>query len=54
MSGPKISEMIKKMKIGEVEKQTGISQRMIRHYEEMGLFFPERMGSYRHYGEEEI
>jgi DNA-binding transcriptional MerR regulator len=37
------------VKIGEVSKLTGVSQRMIRHFESMNLLSPDRVGSYRHY-----
>ncbi len=37
------------MKIGEISKQTGVSQRMIRHFESMNLLSPERKGTYRIY-----
>jgi DNA-binding transcriptional MerR regulator len=39
------------VKIGEISKQTGVSQRMIRHFESMNIFSPERRGNYRVYSE---
>lgn len=43
------------MKINEVSKLLGISQRMLRYYEEQGLIKPLRTNSgYRHYGEREV
>ncbi|MDD0854320.1 MerR family transcriptional regulator [Halobacteriovorax sp. GB3] len=41
------------MKIGEVEKRTGISQRMIRHFESLNLFKASRIGKYRSYSEQD-
>ena len=41
------------MKIGEVSDLTGVSQRMIRHFEAMKLLAPERQGNYRHYSKED-
>jgi len=37
------------VKIGEISKQTGVSQRMIRHFEAMNLLDPQRVGNYRNY-----
>lgn len=38
------------MKIGELSKRTGVSQRMLRYYEECGLFKAVRAANgYRHY-----
>lgn len=43
------------MYIGEFSKRTGVSQRLIRYYEEKGLLFPDRDRSgYRTYAEEDI
>ncbi|ALU45238.1 MerR family transcriptional regulator [Pseudoalteromonas rubra] len=43
------------MKIGELSKQTGISIRMLRYYEEQGLLHPSRSPSgYRHYTPSDI
>ncbi|MEN6670290.1 MerR family transcriptional regulator [Psychrobacter sp. B38] len=40
------------MRIGELSEQTGISQRMLRYYEQKGLLKPERSSSgYRTYNE---
>ncbi|MGI8706003.1 MAG: Cu(I)-responsive transcriptional regulator [Sphingomicrobium sp.] len=41
------------MKIGEVAQSSGVSQRMIRHYEKIGLIAPaaRRDSGYRDYGE---
>jgi Cu(I)-responsive transcriptional regulator len=40
------------MNIGQVAKETGVSQRMIRHYEKIGLITPpaRRDSGYRDYG----
>lgn len=41
------------MRIGQLTKQTGASQKAIRLYESMGLLGPvERRGAYRHYSAE--
>lgn len=44
------------MKIGEVAAQAGISQRMIRHYEKIGLIAPAARGNsgYRDYDERDV
>lgn len=42
------------LKIGEVSEITGVSQRMIRHYESMKLISPARQGAYRSYGPDEV
>lgn len=44
------------MNIGEVARETGISQRMIRHYEAIGLIVPpvRRDSGYRDYGERDL
>ncbi|MDV3257072.1 MAG: Cu(I)-responsive transcriptional regulator [Sphingomonas sp.] len=44
------------MKIGEVSAAAGVSQRMIRHYEKIGLMPPaaRRDSGYRDYGEREL
>lgn len=44
------------MKIGEVARVSGVSQRMIRHYEQIGLVdaAPRRDSGYRDYGERDI
>lgn len=44
------------MNIGEVARETGISQRMIRHYEAIGLITPplRRDSGYRDYGERDL
>ena len=39
------------MKIGKVSKQTGVSQRMIRHFESLGIITPKRSGPYRSYSD---
>lgn len=43
------------MKIGELSRRSGISQRMIRYYEERGLLSPERSDSnYRNYVQDDV
>lgn len=44
------------MLIGEVSRRTGISARMLRHYEELGLVRPQARtsGGYRDYSEEDL
>ncbi|MCS5479130.1 MerR family transcriptional regulator [Corynebacterium sp. YIM 101645] len=44
------------MLIGEVSRRTGISARMLRHYEELGLVSPHARtsGGYRDYSEEDL
>jgi MerR family transcriptional regulator, copper efflux regulator len=46
---------VKTMKIGELSKRTGVSVRMLRHYEELGLVRPQRTAAgYRTYGAGDI
>jgi len=44
------------MKIGEISKASGVSQRMIRHYEKIGLIPPaaRRDSGYRDYDERDL
>lgn len=43
------------MNIGEAARQSGVSAKMIRHYESLGLIRPERRpNNYRHYGPREV
>lgn len=43
------------MRIGEMVRRTGVSERLLRYYEEQGLLSPARLPSgYRVYGEEDI
>jgi len=43
------------MRIGELARRTGVSERMLRYYEHEGLLKPKRTGSgYRDYGPEEV
>ncbi|MBS0449056.1 MAG: Cu(I)-responsive transcriptional regulator [Proteobacteria bacterium] len=44
------------MNIGEASKETGVSAKMIRHYERVGLFPepPRTEGGYRQYGSNEV
>ena len=43
------------MNIGTVSEASGVSQRMIRHYEKIGLVpAPPRRGSYRDYAETDV
>lgn len=41
------------MRIGELSKRTGVSVRMLRHYESLGLLAPARTeAGYRRYGDD--
>lgn len=43
------------MRIGELERRTGVSQRLLRYYEEQGLIRPHRRASgYREYTREDV
>lgn len=43
------------MRIGELARRTGISERMLRYYEHEGLLSPKRTDSgYRDYGSDEV
>lgn len=43
------------MRIGELARRTGVSQRLLRYYEEQGLLTPQRQPSgYRVYAEEDV
>jgi Cu(I)-responsive transcriptional regulator len=44
------------MNIGQASKETGVSERMIRHYEKIGLIPapPRRGAGYRDYGERDL
>ncbi|MFF8991200.1 MerR family transcriptional regulator [Streptomyces sp. NPDC014983] len=43
------------MRIGEMVRRTGVSERLLRYYEEQGLLAPERLPSgYRVYGEQDV
>ncbi|GHE58437.1 MerR family transcriptional regulator [Streptomyces capitiformicae] len=43
------------MRIGEMVRRTGVSERLLRYYEEQGLLTPERLPSgYRVYGEQDV
>jgi len=43
------------MKIGALARQAGVSERMLRYYEQEGLLQPARTGSgYRHYSEVDV
>ncbi|MFI1864841.1 MerR family transcriptional regulator [Streptomyces jumonjinensis] len=43
------------MRMGEFSRRTGVSQRLLRYYEEQGLLKPERRPSgYREYAEEDV
>lgn len=43
------------MRIGELARRTGVSQRALRYYEEHGLLSPDRLPSgYRVYSEEDV
>lgn len=42
------------MKIGEISIQTGVSQRMIRHFESMNIITPKRNGNYRSYTQSDL
>lgn len=43
------------MRIGELSRRTGVSERLLRYYEQQGLLWPERAPSgYRHYRESDV
>ncbi|ONK09339.1 MerR family transcriptional regulator [Streptomyces sp. MP131-18] len=43
------------MRIGELSARTGVSERLLRYYEEQGLLSPKRLPSgYRTYAEEDV
>ncbi len=43
------------MRIGELKRRTGVSERLLRYYEEQGLLHPERRASgYREYSEADV
>ncbi|MFI6509158.1 MerR family transcriptional regulator [Streptosporangium sp. NPDC050855] len=43
------------MRIGELERRTGVSQRLLRYYEDQGLLRPRRLSSgYRQYDETDV
>ncbi|MBB6348937.1 MerR family transcriptional regulator [Nonomuraea muscovyensis] len=43
------------MRIGELHRRTGVSQRSLRYYEEQGLLRPSRLASgYREYDESDV
>ncbi|MGW4890307.1 MerR family transcriptional regulator [Streptomyces murinus] len=43
------------MRIGEMVRRTGVSERLLRYYEEQGLLRPERLPSgYRVYAEQDV
>ncbi|MGH8968040.1 MAG: MerR family transcriptional regulator [Actinomycetes bacterium] len=43
------------MRIGELQRRTGVSQRLLRYYEEQNLLQPQRRPSgYRDYGESDV
>ncbi|MEV1167032.1 MerR family transcriptional regulator [Nonomuraea sp. NPDC049784] len=43
------------MRIGELVRRTGVSERLLRYYEEQGLLNPERLPSgYREYAETHV
>jgi DNA-binding transcriptional MerR regulator len=43
------------MRIGELSRQTGVSERLLRYYEEQGLLHPRRRPSgYREYAESDV
>lgn len=43
------------MRIGELSRRTGVSQRLLRYYEEQGLLTPTRHHSrYREYAEDDV
>ncbi|MEV4437786.1 MerR family transcriptional regulator [Streptomyces sp. NPDC049577] len=43
------------MRIGEMVRRTGVSERLLRYYEEQGLLTPARLPSgYRVYGEADV
>lgn len=43
------------MRIGEMVRRTGVSERLLRYYEEQGLLAPQRLPSgYRVYSEDDV
>jgi DNA-binding transcriptional MerR regulator len=43
------------VRIGELSRRTGVSERLLRYYEEQGLLQPQRRPSgYREYGESDV
>ncbi|MEV6424755.1 MerR family transcriptional regulator [Streptomyces sp. NPDC051662] len=43
------------MRIGEFSRRTGVSERLLRYYEEQGLLYPQRRSSgYREYREGDV
>ncbi|MFI6288260.1 MerR family transcriptional regulator [Streptomyces sp. NPDC051018] len=43
------------MRIGELSRRTGVSERLLRYYEQQGLLHPERRSSgYRDFGEGDV
>lgn len=43
------------MRIGDLSRQTGLSSRMLRYYEQQGLLHPQRSGNgYREYTESDV
>ncbi|MEU4420547.1 MerR family transcriptional regulator [Actinoplanes sp. NPDC024001] len=43
------------MRIGELSRRTGVSERLLRYYEEQGLLLPSRLPSgYRVYAESDV
>jgi DNA-binding transcriptional MerR regulator len=43
------------MRIGALARQSGVSERLLRYYEEQGLLSPERLASgYRDYGDADL
>ncbi|MFC4014845.1 MerR family transcriptional regulator [Nonomuraea purpurea] len=43
------------MRIGDLARETGVSRRLLRYYEEQGLLRPERLpNGYREYGEPDV
>jgi hypothetical protein len=49
------SEVRGNMRIGELRRRTGVSERLLRYYEEQGLLRPQRRPSgYREYDDSDV
>jgi DNA-binding transcriptional MerR regulator len=51
----KVKCVLPDMRIGTVQRRTGVSPRLLRYYEEQGLLRPRRLGNgYREYSESDV